>query len=249
MSVFWWILISTLLMSLISWVGLLVLYANSHVLKKIILWLVAFSAGTLIGGAFLHMIPEAIEEMESLEAVFIWVLVGFSTFFLLEQVLHWHHCHELECDHSKPVANLILVADSVHNFVGGLVIAGAFLIDIRLGILTWIISAAHEIPQEMGDFAILIHSGWNKFRALVANFLSASTVIVGGLVAYFLSDSIELAFLLPFAAGNFIYIASSDLIPEFKNHEKVSIGLGYFGIFILGIVLIWGVGLLEGLSA
>jgi zinc and cadmium transporter len=245
MSVFWWILLSTLAMSLISWVGLLVLFFKEDILRKITLGLVAFSAGALIAGAFLHMIPEAMGEFSDIEVVFGWVLLGFSFFFLLEQFIHFHHCHDSHCDHNESLPYLILIADGLHNFIGGLVIATAFIVDIRVGIIIWLVSAAHEIPQELGDFAILIHSGWNKTKALVFNFISASTMVIGGLLVFFLSAKIDVTFLLPFAAGNFIYIAASDLIPEVKHHKTMTKNVTHFIAFVLGLFVIWGIGLIE----
>ncbi|HEX6968143.1 MAG TPA: ZIP family metal transporter [Micromonosporaceae bacterium] len=140
---------------------------------------------------------------------------------------------------------LILIADALHNLIGGLAIGAAFVADIRLGIVTWLIAAAHEIPQEMGDFGILIHSGWKRSRALVWNVVSASTVLVGALAAYGLSEHIEITILIPFAAGNFIYIALVDLLPELTTkpaaHEKTIHTLG----FLAGLTLLWGVAVLA----
>jgi len=178
--------------------------------------------------------------------MFLWILAGFSIFFLLEQFLHWHHCHKVPSEHKKPVTYLILIADGIHNFIGGLAIASSFMISIPAGIITWIACAAHEIPQELGDFGILIHGGWDKYKALLFNFFSALTIILGGLLTYFISNSIDVTFLLPFAAGNFIYIASSDLIPEIKHGESLKIGLLHFFAFVAGILLILAVRLVVG---
>ena len=233
------IVLSSVAMALISLVDLFTLILQEKVLKKIILPLVAFSAGALLGGAFLHMIPEAIIENGEVENIFIWVLIGFSLFFLLEQFVHWHHCHKVPSEHKRPVTYLILIADGVHNFIGGLAIAGAFLIDIKVGMVTWLAAAAHEIPQELGDFGILIHGGWEKKKALFFNFLSALTVVFGALVAYFLSTKINVSFLLPLAAGNFIYIACSDLIPEVKHGCSIKNNILHFIFFLIGILLIF----------
>ncbi|HDQ22400.1 MAG TPA: ZIP family metal transporter [Candidatus Uhrbacteria bacterium] len=241
MTIFLWILLSTLLMSLIAWVGLITLFLNEQRLKRIIFPLVAFSAGALLGGAFLHMIPESINEMGVGVEVFLWLLLGFSLFFLMEQFIQWHHCHKPPSEHKKPVTYLILIADGIHNFIGGLAIAGAFIVDIKVGIVTWLACAAHEIPQELGDFGILIHGGWNKKKALLFNFLSALTIVLGGVIAYFLSTRINVAFLVPFAAGNFIYIACSDLIPEIKQEASFKNNLIYFSLFVVGILLILAV--------
>jgi zinc and cadmium transporter len=143
------------------------------------------------------------------------------------------------------VTYLILVADGLHNFIDGLAIAGAFLVDFRVGIITWIAGAAHEIPQEFGDFGILIHGGWKKSKALWFNFISGLTMVLGGLIAYYFSASYNVSFLLPFAAGNFIYIAASDLIPEVKHSENIRANLIHYASFLLGIAIIFVVGMFE----
>lgn len=134
-----------------------------------------------------------------------WVAVGFSLFFTLEQFLHWHHCHRASAECRKPLTYLILVGD-VHNFLGGLSIGGVFLVDVRLGTFAWLAAAAHEIPQEFGDFGVLVHGGWRKVTAL--------TFLAGGLVAYAASMRVDTRWLVPLAAGNFLYIGASDLVPE-----------------------------------
>ncbi len=245
MTTFFWIISSTFLMSLIAWIGLITLFLKEELLKKIIFPLVAFSAGALLGGAFLHMLPEAISRGDPVLGIFLWVLFGFCLFFLLEQFIYWHHCHRTPSEHKTPVTYLILIADGIHNFIGGLAIAGAFIIDIRVGLVTWLACAAHEIPQELGDFGILIHGGWEKKKALLFNFLSALTIVVGGITAYFLSTKIDITFLLPFAAGNFIYIACSDLIPEIKHDKNIKNNLIHFTVFIVGILLILAVRFIE----
>ncbi|MCD6400261.1 ZIP family metal transporter [candidate division WOR-3 bacterium] len=241
MTILIWIITSTFAMSLIAWIGLITLAFKEKILKKILLVLVAFSAGALIGGAFLHLIPETVKKTGPDIDMFLWLLLGFSVFFLMEQFLQWHHCHRVPSEHKKPVTFLILIADGIHNFIGGLAIAGSFMSSIPTGIITWLACAAHEIPQELGDFGILIYGGWKKYKALLFNFFSALTIVPGGIFAYFLSKNIDTIFLLPFAAGNFIYIASSDLIPEIKTGGNLKRGLAHFLIFVAGILLILGV--------
>jgi zinc and cadmium transporter len=208
MSVLLWILFATGTMSLVALVGWLTLLLSEKNFKKIIYPLVSFSAGAMMGGAFLHMLPEAVKELGDGMNVFLLVLIGFSTFFLLEQFIFWHHCHKAPSEHREPVTYLVLIADAVHNFFDGLAVASAFMINIKLGFVTWLVALSHEIPQELGDFGILIHGGWPKKKALVYNFASALTVIAGGLCAYFLSDIINPVYILPVAAGSIIYIAS-----------------------------------------
>jgi zinc and cadmium transporter len=202
--------------------------------------MVAFSAGSLIGGAFFHMIPAAIAINTSALNVGIAVVAGFTVFFILEQFLHWHHCHLSPEDCKQPMTYLILIGDGLHNFIGGMAIAGTFLIDIRLGIASWLAAAAHEVPQELGDFAVLIHGGWSKRLALIFNLLSGLTFLLGGLIAYALSFHVDMSWLIPFAAGNFIYIGASDLVPEVNKHQFVHVkdNALNFLFFILGLALL-----------
>ena len=232
-------------MSTLSIVGVLILFFNERIIKRIIFPLVAFSAGALLAGAMLHLIPESIEKIGNSDFVFLVVIFGFGLFLLLEQFIHWHHCHKANCKEKHPVTYLILLADGMHNFLGGIAIGSAFIVDVRLGIITWLVAAAHEIPQELGDFGILIHGGWKKSKALLFNFLSALTMVIGGLVAYFAASKINIIYLLPFAAGNFIYIAASDLIPEIKHNKKIMLNIVHFVAFCLGVLLIWVVGRIE----
>lgn len=237
METLWWIILSGIGMSLIALVGVVFCFFKEKRIRGLMLPLVAFSSGALLGGAFLHLIPEAME-LASGGGMFLWILSGFSLFFLMEQFLHWHHCHKMPSEHKHPVTYLILLADGLHNFIGGLAIAGSFMISVKTGMVTWLVCAFHEIPQELGDFGVLVHGGWEAKKALVYNFLSALTIIPAGLIVYFFSSSIDMTFLLPFAAGNFIYIAASDLIPEVKHSETLKKGLLHFAAFVAGIALI-----------
>ncbi len=237
MPVLVWILASGILMSVIALVGSLTLLLTERTLQRILSPLVAFAAGSLLGGAFLHMIPTALEKKTDL-AVSIWVLGGFTVFFVLEQFLHWHHCHRASSACKQPLTYLILIGDGLHNFLGGLAVAGTFLIDIRLGISTWVAAAAHEVPQELGDFGVLVHGGWSKGKALLLNVLSALTFLLGGLVAYVASFQIDVDFLVPFAAGNFLYIAASDLVPEVNKHRELTTNIIHFLSFTGGIALL-----------
>ena len=241
-----WIIGSSLLMSAIALVGSVTLILKEETLNKIILPLVAFAAGSLIGGAFFHMIPAGIISYGNTTGFYLWIVIGFTMFFMLEQFLHWHHCHRADMDCKKPLTYLILIGDGLHNFIGGLAIAGVFLIDIRLGIMTWLAAAAHEIPQELGDFGVLIHGGWTKHSALIFNMLSALTFLIGGLITYVLSSDFDVAFLIPFAAGNFIYIGASDLVPEIKKHENLRMNVIHFLSFTTGLILMLVIRILIG---
>jgi len=231
------IILASLAISLGVWVAVLFLYFKKETLHKITLFLVSLSAGALMGGAFLHLLPEAAQEIET-SKLYLIVLAAFIFFFFMEKLLFWRHCHKENCPiHTFGYMNL--VGDSLHNFIDGLVIAGAFLVDIKLGIATTIAIAIHEIPQEIGDFGVLIHAGFNKKRALVVNYLVALTVVLGGVVGYFISFSLNniIPYLLPFAAGGFIYIAASDLMPELRKETNLKRSISSFAVFILGIAL------------
>lgn len=237
MSTLAWIVSSGLLMSAIALVGSVTLLLKAQTLERIILPLVSLAAGSLIGGAFFHMIPAGIAQSGSSTAFYVWIVVGFCTFFALEQLLHWHHCHRANADCKRPLTYLILIGDGLHNFIGGSAIAGAFIADIRLGITAWLVAAAHEIPQELGDFGVLVHGGWEKRKALMFNVLSALTFLVGGLLTYVMSFNIDVAFLIPFAAGNFIYIGASDLVPEVKEHTNLWVNITNFLAFVSSLTL------------
>lgn len=233
-----WIIGSSLLMCIIALVGVTTFSLSEKNLHRLLLPLVALSAGSLLGGAFFHMIPESVEKTGAEMSVYIYVVAGFAFFLLLEQLLHWHHCHREEILCKKPQTYLILIGDGIHNFIGGIAVAGTFLIDIRLGISTWLAAAAHEIPQELGDFGVLVHGGWSRKKALLLNLLSSSTFLLGGLLAYSLSFSSWIYFLIPFAAGNFIYIGASDLIPEVNKHEYFLKNILHFCCFCTGILIL-----------
>jgi zinc and cadmium transporter len=179
--------------------------------------------------------------MGDLGQVFVWTMLGFAVFFALEQFLHWHHCHRASADCKKPLTYLILFGDGLHNFLGGLGVAGVFLIDVRLGIAAWLAAAAHEVPQELGDFGVLIHGGWRRRSALLFNLLSGSTFLVGALLTYAASEAIDVAFLVPFAAGNFLYIGASDLVPEVNKHRSVPSSVVHFLAFTGGVALLWAI--------
>ena len=236
-----WIVGGGLAMSSIAMVGSATLVLSERALQRILLPLVAFAAGSLLGGAFFHMLPVGLEAGMSDVAVYALVLAGFAAFFALEQFLHWHHCHRAEVSCKKPLTYLILIGDGLHNFLGGLAVAGTFLIDIRLGVITWLAAAAHEVPQELGDFGVLLHGGWEKRRALLYNVLSALTFLAGGLIAYAASFRLDVSFLVPFAAGNFIYIGAADLIPEVKAHAEARANVVHFAAFAVGVALMLAV--------
>lgn len=241
MSSLFYILGSTFLISLIAFVGALALFLKEKLLDKVLLALVSFSAGALLGGAFLHLIPEAVQRVEDSQVLdlFLYLILGFCVFFILENFIRWHHHHSTKHPDIMPFSYLILVSDAIHNFIDGLIIAASFVIDWPIGVITAVAIALHEIPQEIGDFGVLVYGGFKRIKALFLNFLSAITVVFGGIAGFLLSEKIgnSIVFLLPFAAGNFIYIASSDLIPEIKAKASFKKSLLHFSVFLMGIGL------------
>ena len=230
------ILLSSVLVSLPSLAGAITLAMKEEVFRKIIFMLVSLSTGVLMGASLLHLIPEAIEKME-VRSVMLITLLGFSSFFLLERVMRWRHCHEDECE-VHPVTYLALVGDSIHNFIDGVIIAGSYLIDFNVGLVTTAAVLLHEVPQELGDFAVLVHGGFSRNRAIFFNFATALTSVLGAVLGYFLLVSENfVVYILPFAAGNFMYIASSDLIPELHKETELMRSATSFGIFLLGLGL------------
>ena len=240
------IIIAVFIVSLMSLIGIFFISLKKKLLNKILLILVAFASGALLGGAFLHLLPEAYEEC-ACQMVFVMVLLGIIFFFLMEKLLYWRHCHKGKCDvHAFTYLNLI--GDGFHNFIDGLIIAAGFLASIPLGITTTLAIIFHEIPQEIGDFGVLIYGGFSKKKALLFNFLSALTALLGAIFGYYLSSLIQniTPFLLAFAAGGFIYIASSDLIPELHKTKEIKRSMVQFVFLFIGIALMWILGYLFG---
>lgn len=236
MSILYIIILATLVNSLISLVGIFSLWMEEKSLKKILILLVALSAGALLSGAFFHLIPESLEKLTPM-TTFTYVLTGFIIFFLMEKFLYWHHCHEGKCD-VHPVSYLILFGDGIHNFIDGIIIAISFIVSIPFGVITTVLIIGHEIPQELGDFGVLVHGGFSKAKALVYNLISQMACVVGGILGYFLSTSIEgiIPFVLPFAAGGFIYISASDLVPELHKEPEIKKSLTSFAFFMVGVL-------------
>lgn len=231
-----WILSATILVSLISLIGIFTLGMKTKVFDNILVLLVGFAAGGLIGSAFLHLLPEAVEK-RGCNFVFLFALIGFTIFFLMERYFYWRHCHEGVCDiHTFTYLNLI--GDGLHNFMDGLIIAASFATSFKLGTVTTLAVIFHEIPQEIGDFGILVYGGLSKSRALLFNFICALTSVLGAIVGYILSSVIGdiSIFLISFTAGGFIYIAASDLIPELHKEKNIRRANAAFIAFILGLI-------------
>ncbi len=218
------ILASVTVVSLISFVGAVFVGLGEKWLKRIVTGFVGFASGTLLAGGLINLLPEAMKELQPSVAVY-YVVFGIMIFFGIEKFLHWRHCHEEECL-VHAFAYTSLIGDAVHNFIDGMIIAATFVTRFELGVTTTLAVIFHEIPQEIGDFGVLIYGGFGKKKALTYNFVSALTAILGAVVTYYVVFlRSNYVFLLPFAAGGFIYIAATDLMPELhkKSHARESI--------------------------
>jgi zinc and cadmium transporter len=239
---------SVALVSVVSFAGLaLLVLLKEALLRRLILVLVSFAVGALFANVFLHILPEMAEESTDLSFSFRLVLLGLLLSFAAEKTIHWHH-HSLDEEvhrhhhHRRPVGTLLLLGDGLHNFIDGMLIATAYLVDTPLGVATTIAVILHEIPQEIGDFAVLLHSGYTRGRALVLNFCSALTAVAGAAAVLLLHEYLEgiEAVLLPLVAGNFLYIAGSDLIPELHREPRLPQALTQFAAIAAGVALLWG---------
>lgn len=219
-------LASVIIVSLVSFVGVFTLSLQGHLLKKYVFVLVGLAVGALLGDALIHLLPEAFEKASNPSTVALLVIAGVLVFFIFENFLHWHHHARGEetVEIVHPTGIMILLSDGVHNLIDGLIIGASYLVSIEIGIATTIAVILHEIPQEIGDFGVLVSSGYSRTRALFLNFLSACTSILGLLIIIFLRDAGEtlVAWLIPMAAGGFMYVAMSDLVPELhKTHSTM----------------------------
>ncbi len=247
-------LLSVLIVSLVSFVGAAIFMFRKSVMNYLLFALVAFAAGTLLSSALLDLVPEALESGEAAGVgqthVFAYVLVGILAFYSIERFISWHHHHHREAGNDDGSSReihaftyLTLIGDGVHNFIDGVIIMASFLTNIPLGVATTIAIAAHEIPQEIGDFAMLIYGGFTRLKALLYNFISALTAFAGAIAGYFFLSRLghPTAFLLAFAAGGFIYMAGTDLIPELHKERAISRSVVQFACMVSGIALILGV--------
>jgi zinc and cadmium transporter len=232
-------------MGVISLVGALTLLLDEETQRRLVRPLVAFAAGSLLGGAIVHMIPEATAQDAGI-APWVSVLVGFALFLAIEQFLHWHHCHRETADCRPSLGYMLLVGDGLHKLLGGLAVGAAFVVDVRVGLTIWLAAAAHEIPHELGDFGVLVHGGWSPARALTFNLLASATFLLGGVVAWGVSARFETSWLLGFAAGNFLYIGASDLVPEVNRQRDLRIGLLHFVAFTAGASVLVALKVLLG---
>lgn len=237
------VLVAVVAISAISLSGALILVGRESAVRRSLIFLIAFAAGALLGDAFLHILPEIAESGPGFDlGTSFAVLTGVVVFFVLEKILHWHHAHIPHEEVLHPVAITNLVGDGLHNFIDGAIVAGAFLSSPELGIATTVAVALHEIPQELGDFGILVHAGMKPRRALALNFLSGLAAVLGAVFVLMTAEvgGIE-DLLLPFTAGAFVYIAATDLIPELHKEPKMAQSI----VQLIG--LLTGIGIMAAL--
>jgi len=249
-SVWFYSILSVFIVSLISFIGVFTLSIKVEKLRKFLIYVISFSAGALLGGAFLHLLPEIVEEHGFSLQISLYLILGIVAFFVLEKVIHWKHCHRnvTEKGHIHAFAYTNLVGDGVHNFLDGVIIAVSYMVSLPVGIATTIAVILHEIPQEIGDFGVLLHGGFSRRKALMLNFASALTAVFGAVITLIVGGSISglEKILVPIAAGGFIYIAASDLIPELHKHsDSLKKGLLQLIMFLLGIGVMWALLFLE----
>jgi zinc and cadmium transporter len=245
MSTLGYILLFTFIGSVGSLIGGLILLSKEKLALKISHFLASFAAGTLLGTAFFDLLPEAAHEAERHDTdIFLWTLVGIIIFFFIERFIHWFHHHEDFHEHSdekKSTLPLIIISDTTHNFIDGVVIAATFMVSIPLGVATTLAVAAHEIPQEIGDFGLMLHKGLAKKKIILVNVLSACAAFAGAIITYLLGNILDqyIAIFLAITAGFFIYIASSDLIPEIHHEKRKGFAIVETLLLLAGIVFVW----------
>ena len=235
-------------MSLLSLVGIAFISISEQRLKRIIFVMVSLAVGSLFGDAFIHLLPQSFEKFPAKVEASLWVLAGIFLFFVLEKFLRWRHQHTLEANHSiHPVGYMNLLADGVHNLIDGMIIGASYLISLPVGIATTIAVIFHEIPHELGNFFILLYAGFTKIKALLFNFLTGLFAILGTLVALLVGSRVEdfSAVMLPLAAGGFIYIAGSDLVPELNKESDLSKSVIQLIAIAVGVGLMLLVAMLE----
>ncbi len=228
---------SVVLVSLFSLVGILLLLLREKILNYVVILLVSFSSGSLFGNAFIHLLPETVARNGFTVWVSIYTLSGIAGCFVVEKFVHWRHVHSPAHEEVEAFAYMNLLGDAVHNFLDGVVIVSAYALDIGVGVATTIAILFHEIPQEMGDFGVLVHGGLSRKKALFFNFVTALTALIGALLTMVLINFAQqlTVFLIPFSAGTFIYIAGSDLIPQLHKENEIRESLLQLVFFSLGI--------------
>lgn len=240
---------ATVGVSLLSLLGVLFFVVNASLIKRVMFYLISFSTGAILGDVFIHMLPELSEKGEGFATDMLIILSGLVFSFAIEKIIHWRHCHIFDDDdhghhHAHhPVGIISLIGEAIHNFIDGIVIAASFMASPAIGFSTTLAVVFHEIPQEIGDFAVLLHSGYSRKKALFFNLLSALTAVLGAVITLFLSSMTQTLaeYMLPFAAGNLLYIAAADLIPEL--HKETGVRKGFLQI----IAMLLGMGCMYAL--
>ena len=232
------ILCATSVVSMTALVGVLLLGINERVLRRSSFVLVAFASGGLVGAAFFHLLPEAMKLGG--EGTFAMGAIGVLSFFAMEKWLCWRHCHDDTCE-VHGFTYMTLIGDGIHNCLDGVVIAAAFLSSSHLGVITTAVVIFHEVPQELGDFGVLVHGGLSTSRALRLNLIAGLTTIAGGLVGYLLSEHSARVqpHLLAFTAGGFVYTALADLVPELHKRRRPGASAAQFALMSLGLLVLW----------
>jgi zinc and cadmium transporter len=242
MNLIWiYALSSVLIVSFLSFIGIILLLFNTQPSKKNLLYFVSFSVGGLLGGAFLHLLPESIESLGT-KLSMNYLLLGILTSFIIEMFLKWRHCHvPTSDDHPHTFAYMNLIGDGVHNLIDGIVIGASYLTSIKLGLASTLAICLHEIPQEIGDFGVLLYAGYEKKKAILFNFISALAALLGLIISLTINAVAQniVYMLLPFAAGNFVYIAGSDLVPELHDEKELSRSLVQLIAIFLGLALLY----------
>jgi zinc and cadmium transporter len=254
MTTLTWIIAATVLGGVLSVLAAAAFAFNAKAASVQIL--ISYAVGALLGAVFLEVLPSAFGMADSPERVAATILFGILMFFVLEKLVLWRHCHVEECEAHDPHAvkhdhgrsgMMIMIGDTFHNFVDGILIAAAFLANIELGIITALAIIAHEVPQEVGDFVILLHSGYSKRQAMLLNMLSSTAMIVGGVLAYYALQTMQqwIPTMLGLAAASMIYVSVADLIPGLHQRPEIQATIQQVTLIVLGISTIWLVGALA----
>lgn len=254
MSLLSWIIIFCLIGGVLSVLAAATfLLLSENVRKRSLPHMVSYAIGALLGAAFLTLLPHALAHpaVNDLHDITLTVLIGILAFFLLEKMVLWRHCHAHDCevhgeDHHHDAqgaarGSMILIGDGMHNLVDGVLIGAAFLTDVHVGIVTSIAVATHEIPQELGDFSILLHSGYSRGKALIMNIAASLTTVIGGVAAYYSLQGVEqlVPYVLAVAAASFIYIAVADLIPSLHHRTEARVTAQQMILIVAGVMTIF----------
>ena len=236
------------MVSVLSLTGILLLSFKEAFFRKYVPIFISVAVGALLGDSFIHLIPEALAESNTTTIASVLIIAGILSFFVLEKFLHWHHHGEdADASHIHPVGKLVLVSDGIHNFLDGVIIAASFMVSVPVGLATTLAVMLHEIPQEVGDFAVLLHAGYSKRRALCLNFLSALSALLGGALFFVIGEFAMSVtpYFIPLTAGGFIYIAVADLIPELQKTKRMRDSVYQLVAVIGGVAAMAGLTFIE----